>query len=177
MKKYSMYKFFQLSIFIYIVGFITAYFLKKQFIELKPNSLSIDNTLYLNQSQWELFLLILKNNSLVYFLNISGFLTFGIFTTLNTFYNGFVLGYLLITINRFFIDSALIYKSLVPHSIEIIGIIISSTLGFYLTNYLSKNIFLNTKPKFDIKNFTSLFVIGFIIILIAAFIESYVSAQ
>ncbi|WP_420841145.1 stage II sporulation protein M [Aquirufa aurantiipilula] len=170
-------KFFNLSISIYIVGFLTAFFLKNHFIELKPNLLSNDNKLFLNLSQWELFLLILKNNSLVYFINISGFLTFGLFTVLNTFYNGFVLGYLITTINRIFLDSAFFYKRIAPHSIEIIGIIISSTLGFYLTNYVFKNIFLNKKPKFNFKHFTSLFVLGFIIILIAAFLESYVSAH
>jgi uncharacterized membrane protein SpoIIM required for sporulation len=169
-------KFLLLATLIYIVGFTTAILLKNCFLIVKINSLSIDYTNSSNKSTEDLFHDILKNNTTVYFASISGFMTLGLFTVISTFYNGFILGYLIVTLNRFSENSADFLPRILPHSIEIIGFIFASALGFYLTNFLCQQYFLKIKPKFEYKTVCLLFITGYLIILLSAFIESYVSA-
>ncbi len=158
------------------MGFIAAIVLRNNFLIIKINSLSVDFASSSDKSNKDLFFEILKNNTSVFLASLSGFLTLGLFTAIITFYNGFVLGYLLITLNRFSKSPAEFLPRLLPHSIEIGGFILASTLGFYLTNYITQHYFLKTRPKFDYLLFCHLFISGYIIILISAFIESYVSA-
>jgi len=169
-------KFILLAISIYMIGFIAALLLRNNFLIIKINSLSVDFGSSSDKSSKDLFFEILKNNTSVFLASVSGFLTLGLFTAIITFYNGFVLGYLLITLNRFSKSPAEFLPRLLPHSIEIGGFILASTLGFYLTNYITQHYFLKTRPKFDYLFFCLLFISGYIIILISAFIESYVSA-
>jgi uncharacterized membrane protein SpoIIM required for sporulation len=169
-------KFFLLATLIYIVGFTTAILLKNSFLIVKINSLSIDYTNSSNKSTKDLFCDILKNNTTVYFASISGFMTLGLFTVISTFYNGFVLGYLIVTLNRLSENSVDFLPRILPHSIEIIGFVFASALGFYLTNFLCQQYFLKTKPKFEYKTVCLLFITGYLIILLSAFIESHVSA-
>lgn len=171
MKKYIL-----LATSIYIIGFITAVFLRNNFLIVKINSLSVDFTNSSNKSSEDLFFEILKNNTFVFFASVSGFLTLGLFTAIITFYNGFVLGYLLVTLNRFSKNSEDFLPRLLPHSIEIVGFILAATLGFYLTNHIAKHYFLKSRHKFNYLIFCLLFISGYVIILISAFIESYVSA-
>lgn len=158
------------------MGFIAAIVLRNNFLIIKFTSLSVDFASSSDKSSKDLFFEILKNNTSVFLASLSGFLTLGLFTAIITFYNGFVLGYLLITLNRFSKSPAEFLPRLLPHSIEIGGFILASTLGFYLTNYITQHYFLKTRPKFDYLFFCLLFISGYIIILISAFIESYVSA-
>ncbi|MEY2762015.1 MAG: Stage sporulation protein [Bacteroidota bacterium] len=169
-------KFILLAISIYVIGFIAAIVLRNNFLIIKFTSLSVDFASSSDKSSKDLFFEILKNNTSVFLASLSGFLTLGLFTAIITFYNGFVLGYLLITLNRFSKSPAEFLPRLLPHSIEIGGFILASTLGFYLTNYITQHYFLKTRPKFDYLFFCLLFISGYIIILISAFIESYVSA-
>ena len=169
-------KFFLFATLIYIVGFTTAVFLKNNFLIIKINSLSIDFANSSNKSTKDLFQEILKNNTTVYFASISGFMTLGFFTAISTFYNGFVFGYLIVTLNRLSENPADFLPRILPHSIEIIGFIFASALGFYLTNFISQQYFLKIKPKFEYKTVCLLVITGYLIILLSAFIESYVSA-
>ncbi|MEY4048876.1 MAG: Stage sporulation protein [Bacteroidota bacterium] len=171
MKKYVL-----LAISIYIIGFATALLSRNSFLIVKINSLSVDFVSDSNKSSKDLFFEILNNNTSVYFASISGFLTLGLFTAIITFYNGFVLGYLLVTLNRFSNSPADFLPRLLPHSIEIGGFILAATLGFYLTNYVTQHYLLKARPQFDYLLFGFLFISGYVIILVSAFIESYVSA-
>jgi hypothetical protein len=152
MKKYVL-----LAISIYIIGFATALISRNSFLIVKINSLSVDFVSDSNKSSKDLFFEILNNNTSV-------------------FYNGFVLGYLLVTLNRFSNSPADFLPRLLPHSIEIGGFILASTLGFYLTNYVTQHYLLKARPQFDYLLFGFLFISGYVIILVSAFIESYVSA-
>lgn len=169
-------KFFLIAILFYLLGFGAALVFKNYFLYMKINLLSIDYANSVTKTPNDLFFEILNNNSNVYLACISGFMTFGIYTALCTFYNGFVLGYLLATLNRFFDTYAFILDRLLPHSFEIIGVIISSTLGFYLTHYFVGHFFFKSNLHFEFKKAGTLFIIGYLIILTSALIESHVSA-
>ena len=170
-------KFFLLATTIYLLGFVTALVTSNYFLTIKTNSLSFDYTASTCKSSADLFDEILLNNSQVYLACIAGFLTFGIYTALSTFYNGFVVGYLVVTLYRFFGNHSIILERLLPHSIEIVGIIISSTLGFYLAHFVAQQLFFHSNLKFEYNKVCILFIVGYLIILTSAFIESYVSAS
>lgn len=87
-------KFFLIAILFYLLGFGAALVFKNNFLYMKINLLSIDYANSVTKTSNDLFFEILKNNSNVYLACISGFMTFGLYTALSTFYNGFVLGYL-----------------------------------------------------------------------------------
>jgi uncharacterized membrane protein SpoIIM required for sporulation len=169
-------KFFLIASLFYLFGFGAAIIFKNYFLNMKINLLSIDYATSVTQTSYDLFLEILKNNSGVYLASIAGFMTFGFYTALSTFYNGFVLGDVLVTLNRFFDNHSIILDRLLPHSIEIIGVIISSTLGFYLTYFFAQHFFFKTTLNFEFKKVGTLFIIGYLIIVTSALIESHVSA-
>ena len=172
-----MIKFFLLAMLIYTSGIGTAIVCRNYFSTITPNSLSIDYSKSKNRLPINVYYEILENNSIVYLACIAGFLTFGIYTALITFCNGFVLGYLLVTINRFFENQSILLYRLLPHTMEIIGYIIASTLGFYLAQALTKHFFMNTQPNIEFKKIGLLFTSGYLIIILSAYIETYVSAS
>lgn len=169
-------KFILFSIIIYLAGLIAAFLLREDFLFIKSNQLSIDINALSTQSREQIFIIILKNNSIVFFTGICGFLTLGLLTVLVTFYNGFVFGYLIITINRFY-GVSMIEENIMPHSIEIVGLLISSTLGFYLSSLIIKRFFFNKTILIDWRRAILLFIAGYSFILIGAIIEAYVSAK
>ena len=86
-----------------------------------------------------------------------------------SFYNGFVLGFVigkstkLLTIKE-------ILETTIPHCAEIIGIVLMGYLGFILSIRILFNTSIITKKEFPI-----LLGISLIIIIISAYLESYVS--
>lgn len=170
-------KFILLALFIYLVGLVTAFIIRDNFTIVKTNQLSFNIADLAKQTDRQLFFDILKNNSLMFFTGIFGFLTLGLLTALMTFYNGFVFGYLLITLNRHFKDYTAITQNVLPHSIEILGLILSSTIGFYLSSIVFKKVFLNKNTQVEYKKIIYNLIVGYLLILTAAFIESYVSAK
>ena len=117
---------------------------------------------------------ILKNNLMVVFNNcIYGFFSFGIYSTLNIFFNGFVFGlFLNIIIKEAPISIILI--STVPHFTEYIAIWLSGTLGLYGNLFFVRLI----KDKKIIESKETYFLlllilIIVILIIVSAYIESY----
>lgn len=156
---------------------MTAYFLKDSFLIVNTNTLSLNVNDIAQQSTHNLFLSIIKNNTTMYLTGVCGFLTLGLLTAISTFYNGFVFGYLIITLNRHFNGSDIIVKNVLPHSIEILGLILSSSIGFYLSSLIIKKFFFNKNICIEYKKLLYYFIGGYLIILISAYIESYVSAK
>lgn len=118
----------------------------------------------------ERFLSILKNNLLVSIKSlVYNSLSFGLYSIIFLFYNGFVLGHIMGRCLKIF-QLELILKSTLPHSFEFIGIIIYSYIGFVLSLCL-------LSKKITIKKLYLLLylAIATIIIISAASIESYVS--
>src|SRR5690554_2351997 len=86
-------------------------------------------------SRCEMVLEIGWNNVSVVLINLLGAFSLGIIPLLNTFYNGTVLGYAVsvATTNVPFMGAL---EHLLPHSIEIVAIIMSCSLGFQLGVHL-----------------------------------------
>ena len=117
---------------------------------------------------------IAKNNLSVVMINIAGGLSMGVISTLNTIYNGLILGYSLSVVSDYVtIDQIL--RHFLPHSIEIIGIIFSSALGLYIAFYVFKTTFTKSVIEFKQKEFIGYLIATIFIIVSAAALEFYIS--
>lgn len=128
----------------------------------------------LEQSKGEQFYAIAGNNITVALINLLGGFSLGILSLLNTFYNGVVLGYAFsVAVDHF--PVAEILGHLLPHAIEIVAIILSCSLGFYIGSYFIKKLLLDKASEFDYRLFTFQTALTIVIILAAAFLEVYIS--
>lgn len=82
---------------------------------------------------------IARNNMTVVAINISGGLSMDVISILSTVYNGVILGYSVSIMVEHY-SAALIARHFLPHSIEIIGIILSCASGLYLAYFIFKNL-------------------------------------
>lgn len=162
------------SIITYLIG-LSASFL---FDIRLPHSAKADTSLYINNlknlHQSEICLMILKNNLFVIGVNIIGCLSFGIISFANTLLNGFTLGYLLkVIITNYSIEFAV--RFILPHSIELIAIILSCYVGYKLGIEVYK--FISTKDySVKIDKWVLLSVLSSILIVfLASIIEAYVT--
>ncbi len=154
---------------IYFVGFYLGLFYE---YESNDEVSNLNDTI--SYTKIQIFKEIFINNIKVVFINIAGFFSFGFFSCINILYNGFALGYV---INQ---NAAILYLKeyiyrLLPHSFEIVAIFWSALLGieygfkFFLYIYKGKDMSISVK-----KIFIEV-LICFAIILMAAFVESYIS--
>lgn len=157
---------------VYLTGLLVGYYMDSDFdfslSEAKPPVAMMDN------AKSKLFCSIAGNNISVALINIGGGFSLGTISFLNTFYNGVVLGYALSLAGDNF-SSILIIRHLLPHAIEILAIILSGSLGFYLGLFLLKKIILGRRHQFDYQKFLFQAAMTLIILLVAAVLEVYVS--
>jgi uncharacterized membrane protein SpoIIM required for sporulation len=73
------------------------------------------------------------------------------------------------------IPVGVILRHVLPHAIEIVAIILSCSLGFYMGMHLFKKLILGWNPVFAYRWFISQTVITLIIVVVAAVLEVYVS--
>ncbi|ACX72190.1 protein of unknown function DUF95 transmembrane [Methanocaldococcus vulcanius M7] len=127
------------------------------------------------------FISILSNNLKVIFLMLAGAITFGLSTFINLLFNGFNVGAL---IGSTFLTNEplkIIAGFILPHGIfEIPAILISAVAGFKIPYEITLYL-LDKKEKpiteEDIKVFLKLAIISIILIIIAAFIEVYITPK
>lgn len=167
-KKYG---FLLILVFIYLIGFVIG--LVSGMNEIHTTNTPINNAhtiSLLDLPIHERFLEIFKNNIIVSFKNmVFGALSFGFFSVLYTFYNGFFFGFVT-GISFHFLTISEILKSTLPHSFELFGIALFGYIGFLFSVYLfTRRIFV------EMKIVLTLFILGTIIILMAAIVENYVS--
>jgi uncharacterized membrane protein SpoIIM required for sporulation len=166
--------YYVLPVLLFSISFIIGFFTK---IPMPNNFPKIDiNTIFPHT-----FLGILTNNLKVILTNLSGSVLFGLSTFVNMLYNGFVIG--LEVKGLFFIGADLKYIliTMLPHGIfEIPAMIISAVAGFKIPyeviQYLRDK---KEKPitEEDIKEFLKLAGISIILIIIAAFVEVYITPE
>jgi uncharacterized membrane protein SpoIIM required for sporulation len=165
-----------LTLFIFSLGFIVGFF--------SINSLSKINDKELSNYKPKIefnFPTILTNNLKVIFLMLAGAITFGLSTFINLIFNGFNVGAL---IGSTFLTNEplkLIIGLILPHGIfEIPAILISAVAGFKIP-YEIVLYLLDKKEKpitnEDIREFLKLSLISIILIVIAAFIEVYITPK
>lgn len=143
-----------------------------------PDIYSTYTTILYGKSDYELFFKILKSNITVAFVNLIGSLTFGIFTAISLFFNGFVLAYA-ITVSLKITDTYTVFRHTYPHIIEVGAFIISGSIGLNLGKYLFKKIFLNADNNLPYKWQKSInyFFISLLILLISAIAETKISMK
>lgn len=138
--------------------------------ELSENYETIENKYSLH---FEIALKILKNNLQVVITNVLlGSLSFGILSYIYTFYNGLVHGYIFASFAKIITLKKVVLLTL-PHSIELIGIIWSCYIGAYMSYSLYLHFFKNN--ELPLKNIFYQLMACCSIIIVAAFIESYIS--
>jgi len=144
---------------------------------LQVNSPSTDNKIQelIALDNQQLFWLILKNNLGVIIISIAGGLTFGIISFINTMYNGYILGVFVAHTIKLFSLSFLL-SSIAPHSIELAGIVLSCYIGYVTASFYFEYCFMDIAPKLaSVKQILLLILICFLIITLAAFLETYVT--
>jgi len=165
-----------LTLIIFSLGFIVGF--------ISINNLSKINDKELSKYKPKInfnFPSILSNNLKVIFLMLAGAITFGLSTFINLLFNGFNVGMLIGSIFQTNEPLKVIAGFILPHGIfEIPAMLISAVAGFKIpyevTLYLLDK---KEKPitEEDIKVFLKLAMISIILIIIAAFIEVYITPK
>ncbi len=157
---------------VYLTGVLVGFFIDPDF-----DIGSMERTALIqpfDQPKPALFWSIAGNNLSVALINIAGGFSLGIVSLLNTFYNGVVLGYAFSVAGND-LPVTVILRHLLPHAIEIVWIILSCSLGLYLGLYLIRAVFLHKRAGFNYKGFMIRIGVTLTILLVAAFLEAYVS--
>ncbi|GIX59946.1 stage II sporulation protein M [Bacillus thuringiensis] len=161
-------KFFIASLVIYILSFISGALISNFLnFDLLPHAEAFDDLLYHN--------LILGLKLMVF-----GWISLGVLNTICLGYNGIFLGTLTFSIVKHH-GFTPILTGILPHGIiEIFAFLLFSTIGFESLRYVD---FLKKKAKHDnkityqksIKNSIFVIILAVILLLIAAWIETYIS--
>ena len=127
-------------------------------------------------SSEDLLVKVLETNLKCVAINVAGMVTFGIATFVNLFINGFMHGisirYSLIKIGS---DT---WELIYPHSFELLGLIISGGAALYgikIILKILKNDYINMTKK--IITLLSIILLSVVIIMVAAYIEAYITYQ
>ena len=162
--------FFLVSIILHLVGVFYPFIFQSSLSDENPNSPNINKDL----SFIDLFL-----NNLYATLTIAlfGFFTFGLYSILMTFLNGYILGvYLYHVINHTHISTKTIIMGTFPHFLEFVSIWMSCSLGllstvFFIRLVKGENMFFNHDIAFLLK------FLGVILcfVFIAAYLEIHIS--
>ncbi|PID91235.1 MAG: hypothetical protein CSA96_09380, partial [Bacteroidetes bacterium] len=124
--------------------------------------------------RWLFWKQVISTNLLVITINLLGGLSLGILSFATTLYNGYVLGYTLrYGFSHFGTAETLRY--ILPHSMEILAIILSCALGFRLGVLVWQE--LSPRPRAPGIRRSELFAIAaaYLIVIIASFLEAYVT--
>jgi len=119
---------------------------------------------------------IARNNLASVFVNIAGGLSLGVISVLNTAYNGLILGYA-VSIVLEHTSSTDFVRHFLPHSIEIVAIILSCALGLYIARFIWRTLLKSQDTKFQKRTFIACLALSVIIVLVAAFLEVNVSMR
>lgn len=164
--------------FAYFLGFIYGLLLNPHILaDLNSHYSNNPFEFYHEMNKWEVFVELLKNNSNVIFVNIfTGALSLGILSISYTLYNGLAHGFIF----NYYFGTVGYYNTLthtIPHSFEIIAIIWSCYIGCLISFKLLNEMVLNKKVNYKWKSIILQILYCFIIIVLAAFVESYISIK
>ncbi|CAB3288795.1 conserved membrane protein of unknown function [Methanocaldococcus lauensis] len=165
-----------LTILIFSIGFISGFIFINDFSKnYKEEEINQKLNIKFN------FPFILTNNLKVIFLMLAGSITFGLSTFINLIFNGFNVGVLIGSTFQTNEPLKLILALILPHGIfEIPAMLISALAGFKIPYEITLYL-LDKKQKplteEDIKEFLKLALISIILIVIAAFVEVYITPK
>lgn len=158
---------------IYFIGIIVGFLFSDNTFNSKVNNhngLNEDLQNIFSLSPFQRFISIAENNCQVITFNIiSGLLTLGIFSIIHLFYNGLIFG-IVFRQTCYVLPIDILLPSTIPHSPEIIGVLLSAYIGLKLSITL-----LLRKRTHSFKTFLLLTACAYLITIISAFVESYYS--
>jgi len=162
-------------LFLFIFGFTITNFTST---EIKPKDIL---GVPLSNLQPPEFLSILNSNLLVWIYLHLGIVTFGSSTLINLSYNGFTFGSIISKSLQIGLRTKEILLLTLPHGIfEIPAIIIAGAAGFKIPYEIIRYLAGRKEQiltKEDIKEYLTLALISIILIVIAAFIEAYITPR
>lgn len=129
-----------------------------------------------SQKDVEMFIYILQNNINSLFLNYLGIVTFGFYSVLSIFKNAGVFGYVFgssIVTNG--LNFSLVHT--LPHSFELIPIILSASDGLYLGVNIGWNLIIVNNKNLELFVFLKRLCLYLILIALAAFFEVFISMK
>ena len=125
---------------------------------------------------WSVFCLILINNLKVCVINIVGGVMLGISTIINLIVNGFLAADTFATVHKNGMGVGKILKHTLPHCFELLGIWLSGAIGLSIAKIIIDYMRGKELPKADYFRFIGKWTtITVLIILLAAFVEAYIS--
>ncbi len=182
MKLFSLNLCIYVAIATYICSFFIAFYVGKYksqvddeiYYYIETKSIDFDDDVSFSSSSFERFKQIFINNEKVVIYNYFGALSFGFSSLASLAFNGSTFGnYIGYYSNH--ISTPIILRYTLPHSFELIAIILSGGEGIYLGIYL----LLCLIGRKELKNIDGKLYIHFIlctfIILLAAFVEAYIT--
>lgn len=122
---------------------------------------------------------ILKNNMKVCMSMILGCFSLGVISEVMLAYNGYVFG-TIFAIGSEFYGWEKCLEATLPHSIEILGIVLSASLGMSIAVFIIRLFFKGAETlqiKHNICFYLKTFLWAMVIIVLAAYLESYVSIK
>jgi len=129
-----------------------------------------------NNNKWSAFYLIFTNNLKVCITNILGGVLLGVGTLINLFINGFYTADVLSNIHSNGTSWSVILEHTISHSFEMIGVWLSGALGFFIAKTIFDIMLKNKYPTLTFyKTIAFSILIIILIILIAAYIEAFIS--
>ncbi|WP_449190879.1 stage II sporulation protein M [Tannerella forsythia] len=184
MKGKSFFIAIMISFLIWLLPFIgRIFFIEMPIIESSDtaqyDSVISEITESLDQdNHFEAFLLIFKNNILGCAINIAGGVFLGLGTIINLFINGFASADIFKNVYDLGFGLNNILKTTFSHSFELIGFWVSGAIGLSIAWKLIQ--FMRGKEMITIhfyKQIVLWIVAVFVIILVAAFVEAYISVK
>lgn len=175
-------KFFLLSFAIWLVPFCARIPMDISYIHQLNSDEKVTNTIYVVQKALQendnkkAFFLVFENNIKGCVINICGGVFLGVGTTINLAVNGFVTSDMFVCAYESGLPINCILKTTLPHCFELIGFWLSGAIGFMITRQLI--LFMIGRENFTKGFWRQLYniaVVALIIILCAAYVETYIS--
>ncbi len=162
---------------VYVLGVVFGFNLPLEYGFVDHNNLLGQFSFnYYTESSGKVLIHIIGNNITMVLINLIGGFSFGTISILNLFYNGSILGYSSHVALTYFSPFEFA-KHFIPHSLEIVGIIISSTIGVRLGIFLFSKFVLQKKCTFDYRVHIRYGLLSILITIVSAFIEVFVSLR
>lgn len=130
----------------------------------------------LKNDRWSVFCLIFINNLKVCIVNITGGVMLGVVTFTNLVINGFLAADTFMSLHNNGMKVGKILEHTLPHSIELVGIWLSGAIGFSITMVIIDLMRGKEMPSIlFFRTLSKIALVTILIILFAAFIETYIS--
>lgn len=158
---------------VYVIGMLIGYYIPVEHIEMGNRyDFTTEAAPWREENSWVIFKHIAVSNCKVALMSIVfGALTLGLLAIVHAFYNAFIWGHAIGYYSNYLSQQQILWST-IPHSGEIFGMALAACTGFFI----SLKFFL---PRYapPLRQILLCGVVSFLLIIVSAFIESYVSMR